>query len=418
MKPYDHLRSEQLPLIVLLFANGLSLVGNMLTSVAVPWFVLETTGSAAKTGVTGAVIVAPTIIAGIFGGALVDRLGFRRMSVVSDIGSGITVALIPLLHVTIGITFMQLLILMFLSALLDVPGTTARQSMLPELAHSAGMRLERANSVFSSITRGAQLAGPILAGVLIAKVGANSVLWLDAATFAVSALAVALAIPEVVNKSEVRSHETAGYLRDILQGVGLLANDKVLRILIIAAALLNFVANPMASVVLPVYAQELYGSAANLGLMLAGFGGGALAGAVLYGIGAHLLPRRVVFIAGVAAAAIPLAVLAAYPGVPITIAALALFGIGTGPLAPIFMTVAQERTPPEMRGRMFGLMAASVWIVLPIGMLTAGVLIEGFGLRMTLLLQSGLFLILAVILLFIQSLYMMETPPDGTHKSI
>src|SRR5215213_846482 len=102
------------PFIALLAADGISQTGNMLTMLAVPWFVLETTGSAAKTGLTAAIGAVAVVVAGVLGGALVDRLGHKRTSIISDLASGLTVALIPLLHLTIGLAFWQLLILMFL----------------------------------------------------------------------------------------------------------------------------------------------------------------------------------------------------------------------------------------------------------------------------------------------------------------
>src|SRR5262245_1308964 len=82
------------PLGVLLAADGISKTGSMLTLMAVPWFVLETTGSAARTGLTAAVEALAIVVAGFFGGALVDRLGHKRTSVVGDLASAATVALI------------------------------------------------------------------------------------------------------------------------------------------------------------------------------------------------------------------------------------------------------------------------------------------------------------------------------------
>ncbi len=401
---------SRFPLIALLSANAISLVGNMLTAVAVPWFVLETTGSAAKTGITGAVIVVPTIIAGIFGGAIVDRLGFKRMSVVSDLASGATVAMIPLLHTLTGITFWQLLALMFLSALLDVPGGTARQSMIPELAQAAGIRLERANSAYSSITRGAELAGPLLAGLLITTVGASNVLWIDAVTFVISAAIVAIAIPSVPHT--VEDERRGSYLGDIIKGFRFLRRDHLLLTLLVIAATLNFVSNPLVSVVLPVYAREQFGSAASLGLMLAGFGAGALAGALLYGAVGHRLPRRTIFVGAFLGVAVPFGVLATLPGTATAVITLVVLGVITGPLSPLFVTVFQERTPAEMRGRIFGLVAASVWIVLPLGMLVAGLLLEKLGLRFTLIAEALTFLILAIIVLFHPTLRHMDTTDE------
>ena len=95
----------RVPLFALLLANAVSLTGNTLTFVAVPWFVLQTTGSAARTGLAGGAAFLAAVLAGLFGGPIVDRLGFRRTSVLADLASCASVAAIPLLHNTVGLAF-------------------------------------------------------------------------------------------------------------------------------------------------------------------------------------------------------------------------------------------------------------------------------------------------------------------------
>ncbi len=89
---------KRAPFYSFLAATAISLIGNYLTMIAVPWFVLELTGSAAKTGLVGFFTALPSIIATFFGGTIVDRFGHKRMSILSDIGSGVTVAMIPLFY--------------------------------------------------------------------------------------------------------------------------------------------------------------------------------------------------------------------------------------------------------------------------------------------------------------------------------
>jgi MFS family permease len=66
--------------------------------VAGPWFVLETTGSAARTGIVTGALALGTVIPAVLGGPLVDRLGFKRSSVLADLASAWAVAAVPLLH--------------------------------------------------------------------------------------------------------------------------------------------------------------------------------------------------------------------------------------------------------------------------------------------------------------------------------
>src|SRR6266508_4583462 len=121
-------KKNSLPIYSLFTANAISLVGNVLSAIAIPWFVLQTTGSATQTGITGFFTVLPVVLAGFFGGTLVDRLGYKRTSIISDLASGVTTTLIPLLYFTIGLEFWQLMVLVFLGALLDAPGSTARSA--------------------------------------------------------------------------------------------------------------------------------------------------------------------------------------------------------------------------------------------------------------------------------------------------
>src|SRR3954470_10917395 len=164
------LHRKRIPLIALLTANIVSTVGNLFTSIAIPWFVLQTTGSAVKTGITGA-ITAISFVASFFGGTLVDRIGFKRVAVGGDLASGIAVALIPLLYHTVGLAFWQLLVLVFLRALCNTPGETGRRGLLPDLIALAGARTERVNGIYQSTLYGANLIGTALIGLIISLVG-------------------------------------------------------------------------------------------------------------------------------------------------------------------------------------------------------------------------------------------------------
>ncbi|MEO6887361.1 MAG: MFS transporter, partial [Ktedonobacteraceae bacterium] len=83
----------RLPLYTLFCANTISVTGSSLTLIAVPWFVLQTTGSAARVGFTGVAEVLAIIVAGLLGGVLIDRLGYKRSSVLADLASGMAIAL-------------------------------------------------------------------------------------------------------------------------------------------------------------------------------------------------------------------------------------------------------------------------------------------------------------------------------------
>jgi MFS family permease len=394
------------PVYALLSANAISTVGNLLTAITVPWLVLEMTGSAARTGISGFFAVLPLAIAGVFGGTLVDRLGFRRMSVISDLASGATVAAIPLLHLTIGLHYWQLLVLVFLSALLDTPGGTARQSLIPDLASLAGMPFERANALGQTIPRLAILLGPALAGVLIATIGTYAVLVIDAATFVVSALLVALAVP----RDQPREPTSNRYLDDLRAGTRYLIEHPMILWMIGTFAALNLLLDPLFAVVLPVYAEQEFGSAVQLGLMVATFGGGTVAGVVAYGLVGPRLPRRPTLLTTICLAGLPLWPIALVDRFSIILVSLFVMGASIGPISPLVMTIMHERVPAELRGRVFGALTAIASGSVPLGILMTGFMIEVLGLQSTIITLGVAYLAIALTAFFNPAFREIEKP--------
>lgn len=385
-------------------------MGNQLTALAIPWFVLATTGSAASAGLVGVAAVLPAVLAAFLGGAVVDRLGPKRTSILADLLSGVTIALIPLLYRSVGLPFAILLLLVFLGALLDTPGVTARLALLPEVATAAKVSLERANGAYHSLENLAGVAGPLLAGVLVAVLGATTVLWADAATFAISAILIARAVPALLAAPE---REPGGYRADVALGWQVLRQDRFLRAMTTAAVVLNLLGAPLFGVILPVYGMSIYGSATALGILLASFGVGMLAGSLLFSLRGEVLPRRGLLLGGLVLTALPLAALVALPPLPVAAAALGLAGLGSGPINPLVFTVLQERVPAEVRGRVFGTIIGTALAAAPLGMAAAGFLIETMGLRLVLTIVAAGFLAVAAFALVAPGFRALDTPVAG-----
>jgi MFS family permease len=371
-------------------ANAVSETGNVLAFVAIPWFVLQTTESAVRTGLTGAAFLLAAVTAGVVGGPIVDRIGFKRTSIVADLAGAVTVALVPLLYHTVGLRFWQLLLLVFLGGFLDAPGHTARQSLVPDLAGKAGMGIERANSVFQGVRFASLLLGPPLAGLLISVFAPGNVLWIDAATFVVSAALVAALVP--TQWTEAGARGAGRYLADLAEGVVFICRDRLVVWMFGIGVVANSLAVPLVAVVLPVFAREAYGSAVDLGLMLGGFGGGALAGTSLYAVVGARLPRRATLVAAVSLLGVPFWVLIATPPLWAAIGALFVAGLTLGPPNPLTYSVLQERTPPRMLGRVLGAGISLSMLGAPVGMVVCGYALEVLGLRPTLLGLSASYL--------------------------
>ena len=401
-----------LPLYSLFIANAISLVGNVFSLIAIPWFVLQTTGSATQTGVTGFFTILPVVLAGFFGGTLIDRLGYKRTSIIADLASCVTTALIPLLHVTIGLEFWQLIVLVFLGALLDAPGSTARAALLPELAEQAGMPIERATSLVHVIERGARLVGAPLAGFLIGIMGTANVLWLNAISFIVSAAIIGLLVP--VPKLAEKEQKTGRYFDELRDGLRFIANDSLILSIVVMVMLTNFLDAIFGGVLQPVYVNEVYGNALNLGLLIAANGGGAVIGGLIFAAIGHRLPRHTTFVAAFVLTGFRFWVYALYPPIWVLTVVTLITSIGAGPLNPIIGAIEFERIPPHMRGRVFGAITAGAWIAMPLGMLLGGILTDRFG---TFIMMIGLaitFLITTLSMAFIPAMKEMNRKPQGS----
>ncbi len=401
---------RQWPVHALWLTSLVSLFGNQLTGLAVPWFVLETTGSASRTGLTAAVAVVPYIIANVFGGALVDRVSYRGMSAIADILSAVTVSLIPILYMTVGLNFPTLLVLMFVGAILDAPGGTARTAMVPPLSKLTGIPLERINANFGMITAFTTLFTAPLAGVLIAWLGAVNVLWLNAATFLVSALVVIIAIPPI--QRAAASGES--FLRDVRDGFGYIWNHPLLRTMIGGALMINMVFAPLFGVAIPWFANQELRSVQSLGIMLGGEGLGALVGAFVYGRIGQRFPRRNLLLTSLAFLSIPLFALAFATSVVPATAALVVVGIGSGMVNPMLGTFLQSTTPEQYMGRVMGMLGAGAMMAQPLGLLLGGTMLgligfTGFvgGIAMVMLLVS-------VTLVASPSLRLLDTASEPT----
>jgi MFS family permease len=378
MQPTSEVKTlNVIPLYSLFTANAISLVGNVFSLIAIPWFVLQTTGSATQTGITGFFTILPVVVAGLLGGVLIDRLGYKRTSIIADIASGVTTALIPLLYFTVGLEFWQLMILVFMGALLDTPGTTARDSLLPELTEQAGMPIERATSITHVIERSARLVGAPLAGLLIGLMGTANVLWLNAASFFVSAAIIWLIIP--APKPLEKEKKSGKYFDELKEGLRFIRRDQLILTIVIMIMVLNFLDAIWGGVVQPVYVKEVFGDALNLGLLIAANGGGAVLGGLLYAWIGHRYRRHTVFVIAFVFAGFRFWFYLLHPSILILIITGVIFSMGAGPLNPILGAVEFERIPPDMRGRVFGAMTAGAWLAMPLGMLLGGVLTETLG---------------------------------------
>jgi MFS family permease len=143
-----------------------------------------------------------------------------------------------------------------------------------------------------------------------------------------------------------------------------------------ATTLLTLFVSPLYFVVLPVHLKDAYGEAIGMGLLYSAFGGGATLGALAFGVVGRHVARRALFLLGAFGVALGSAATASLPPLPAILAGSAVVGLAFGPLGALAGVVTGERTPADLRGRVFGLVAAGAQLATPVGSLLAGFLLD------------------------------------------
>ncbi len=381
-------RTSVIPFLQLEAATVLSGAGNGAALVVLPWLVLERTGDPADAGLLAAATALPLLASSVFSGALVDRVGRRRTSVVSDLCSAASVSAIPIAAATLGLNLWLLIALAVLGAVFDPAGVTARESMLPAAAERSGWRLQRVNGIHEAVWGVAFLIGPGVGGLLIAAVGATSALWFTAVAFVVSAIVIAtIRLPNADLRPEPEAEEPV--LRSIRTGLRFVRGDRLLRTLLVVVAALVSVYMPIEAVLLPVE-FEAQGAPGRLGLLVTAISAGWVAGALLYAWRGHGARRSRLFRSSLVATAAALAVLASTDAYPVMVIAGFGLGLGYGPVGPILNLALQTRSPEHLRGRVVGLASSAEYAAGPVGYLLAGLLVGRFGVSPTFVLIAAL----------------------------
>jgi len=373
------------PLTLLVLANAVSLSGNVITTVAIPWLVLTTTGSAALTGIAVFAGVGGAAVGGLAAGRIVDAIGPARTSSAADLLSGLAVAPLPILLALGALEIWHVVLLAIVGTLADAAGSTARQSLVPAAADAGGYKRERANALFTSAEHIGYLLGAPIAGLLIAAFGIGLALWVTVASFAFAALVVVRLVLLPGPRAVAATVERAG-LRETFAFIW---GDPALRALFVFPTVAVLLVGPLVPIVLPVMAREAFGDPVVLGVMVASFGAGGLLGAAGFGTFGSRVPRRRLYIAVFVVWPSTYAAITLVPYLPLTLAMLATLGAAAGALVPLQATIRQERSPARLLPRVVGLSTASVPVAAPIGVLVTGFLIDGIGLHQTLLLMTA-----------------------------
>ena len=358
----------------LLAAEVVSTTGAQMTWLALPWFVLVTTESATKMSFVVAAELIGVAALGWPGGRLLGKLGARRTMLLCDGARAPLMLVIPILHWTTGLSFAVLLIIAFALGALAAPYFAAQKVIVPELLGEDEKRVSEANALFQAATRTTMLLGPALGGVLIGVMGATSVLIVDASTYVVSFLLVALFVPQrppIEQEKEDRS---------IRVGIRFIARDRLLRVWWPSFAIGDAAWNAF-FVTVPVLVLARFGQEPQIaGWLFASFGIGAVAGNVIF---FRFLANRFEGLALISTCAMGQALPLWLLWLPVPAAALAaallLSGIANGLVNPSLHTISTLRIPAALRPNVMTTMMVFWALINPLGVFLAGPILDAFG---------------------------------------
>ncbi len=391
--------SSRTPLYGWLTSEAVSLTGTRISMIALPWFVLTTTGSATKTGLVALAEMLPLVVLKVLGGPVIDRVGARRVAITCDLLSVLVVGAIPLLHGAGRLPFPLFLLLVAVAGGLRGPGDAAKGALTPTIAAEAGVAMERATGLHSTVERTAGLLGAALAGGLVAVVGAADAIVVDALSFGVSAAVLAWSTSSLTRTVEAPTDEPpTPYAAQLREGWTFLRADRVLLGITVMVALTNLLDLAYGAVLVPVWAQQTTGSAATVGLVFATFGGAAAIGSICAATWATRLPRYKTYLVAFLVCGAPRFVVFALD-VPIwaVLAVCVAGGFASGFLNPILGAVIYERIPDRLMGRVTSLSTAMCFALMPFGGLLGGLLVAGFGLSSALLIVGAAYFVVTML---------------------
>ncbi len=396
MSPQQAGTPYRAPLIAFLIANVVSICGTRVSTIAIPWFVLTSTGSPVKTGVVALAEMLPLVLSKALGGPLIDRIGPKRVSVTTDTASLVVVALIPLLHHLQALSFPVLLLLVAVAGVLRGPGDAAKGTLVPDIAAAAKTPLERVTGLESTTERLAGFIAFALAGALIALVGEANALIIDALSFGLCALLIQRWIPGRQHDSTTSTgaEDTGNYLERLRQGWQFLRSDKLLLSLIIMIAVTNLLDAAFSVVLLPVWIRDHGYGPEHFSLVLAVFSLSATLFALVAAAIGERVPRKLVFTAAFLICGAPRFLVMAFDS-PLwsLMVVCAVAGVGAGFINPVLGALFIERIPRPLLGRVNSLGDALAWTGVPLGGVVAGVAIAGIGMAPALLAAGAVYFV-------------------------
>jgi MFS family permease len=347
--------------------RSISLFGDAITLIALPWFVLQVTGSGMATAGILLALQLPAILTSIVIGSLIDRFQPRTIITIDNGARTLVIGLISILY-WFGLLELWLLFLLTCLAGMLAPATeVGSRTILPELVEDKD--LEAANMLWSFSLNLSLIIGPAIAGLLVASFGGPAVLLIDAATFALMALAAAT-LPTLKRGGPAVQAPLTERL-----GLRQLWQIKAVRYTTLLSLVFFFSYGPLEAA-MPLYSEAiLQTDARGYGLLWTALAVGAVIGT----LSSTMLSRRLQL--GVALPLIAflwgatLLPMAFTDNLWLACGFLLVGGMMWGPYTPMETTLLQRNVPKTQLGRVFGARSTLLTGGSPLGLAMGGLLL-------------------------------------------
>lgn len=360
----------------LLAGNAISRFGDALDTVAFGWLVYRLTGSTLMMGMLYTVNALPGLIFGLAGGLLADRRPPARTFALLCALRGALVMLIAVLALLDRCPVYMLFVFTALNSTCEALGSPAAQK-LPSLLLPAPS-LDGYLGLQQGLQTGAELLGYAMSGFVIALLGMGHALLVDAMTFLACA-ALTLRAGRYVQAAQQAARQEETQRSALLEGIRHIRRVPALVILVLYEGFVNLMLAPFNALNIVYVGTVLGRGPETVGVMGVTFMAGTLLGGLCAALLASTAPRLRLTLAtlllgtGYALLALP-PLLPGWMGLPLTLTACVLAGLGL----PIAITTAQavalRTTPAHLRGRVLGLLLVVTYAATPLGSAAAGAL--------------------------------------------
>jgi MFS family permease len=366
--------------------------------IAIPWIALEISGSAASAGLVVALTAIPGLIVIPVIGSVIDKFGRRRVAIWGEWITASLTLLLPLVANLWGLSLIGLIILATLKNVVSPSGSTARKSLVPDVAKPAGMTLDRANSIHEAVFATGFALGPALATFCIALIGSANTFFVVAFFGALSGL-FAILIRVTEQHEENDQTEKEPFIRYAMQGFKILFATPSVLVMMSAIVILAVVYLPTEMVVLPAYYNSL-ADPEGLGLLISTMAAASILGALFFEQIHKYLSYSTILRIGILGVPLSMLPMSQLPPQWAMLTGALVLGLAWGPLLPLLNTVIQKKIPANKRGRVFAL-EMTIWNAGPlISMVAVGTAVDGIGIRPTYTVLAATVMIAGVIVSF------------------